>query len=136
MFNVTAAATTVLAQSGRGGDWDLETFFTNATEYSKVAGGAFLSLVGIIGIIWGGTLLIKKLMSEQSRESWVKIVSLIIVGGALLFGGINLILDFAEGGKNTVENFGTGTVLAAYQLDAYLPSTLSLASAVDAVPVG
>lgn len=133
MFNLTAA-TTVLAQGG--GDWDLETFFTNATDYAKVAGGAFLSLVGVIGIIWGGTLLIKKLMSEQSRESWVKIVALIILGGALLFGGINLILDFAEGGKNTVENFGTGTVLAAYQLDAYLPSALSPVSSAHATPIG
>ena len=38
------------------------------------------------GLVWGGFLLVKKLMSEQSRESWLKIVALIIIGGAFVHG--------------------------------------------------
>lgn len=98
-------------QSSGGGDWDLIKLFENMTEYGQVAGGAFLSFMGLLGVIWGGTLLIKKLMSEQSRESWVKIVALLLLGGALLFSGIGLILKFAEGGKDTIEEFGAGVIL-------------------------
>lgn len=98
-------------QSTGGGDWDLIKLFENMTEYGQVAGGAFLSFMGLLGVIWGGTLLIKKLMSEQSRESWVKIVALLLLGGALLFSGIGLILKFAEGGKDTIEEFGAGVIL-------------------------
>lgn len=115
------STTTFLAQqsrgegiqsSGGGGDWDLVTLFENMTEYGQVAGGAFLSLMGLIGVIWGATLLVKKLLSEQSRESWVKIVALLIIGGALLFSGITLVLKFAEGGRDTIEEFGTGAIVS------------------------
>lgn len=96
------------ADLGGAEDWDMKTFFENATQYSQVAGGAFLSLMGVIGLIWGGVLLLKKLMSEQSRESWVKIVALLLVGGALLASGITLLLNFAQGGATTIEDLGGG----------------------------
>ena len=112
-------STMILAQNGApnnsvsdGDSWDLETFFNNATSYGEVAGGAFLALIGMAGLVWGGFLLFKKLMSEQSRESWIKIVFLIILGGAMVFGGIAIILNFARGGQETIENFGNnGTIL-------------------------
>lgn len=112
-------STMILAQNGApnntvsdGDAWDLETFFNNATSYGEVAGGAFLALIGMAGLVWGGFLLFKKLMSEQSRESWIKIVFLIILGGAMVFGGIAIILNFARGGQETIENFGNnGTIL-------------------------
>ena len=104
-----------LAANGRGrgadtggDDWDLITFFENGTDYGQAAGGAFLSLMGLIGLIWGATLLVKKLMSEQSRESWVKIVALLLIGGALLASGITLVLNFANGGATTIEDMGNG----------------------------
>lgn len=90
--------------------WDLTTFFSNSTDYATVAGGAFLGLIGMAGIIWGGFLLARKLMSgQQNQDSWIKIVALIIVGGGLVFGGMGLLLNFAKGANKTVNDFGNGS---------------------------
>lgn len=87
--------------------WDLTSFFKNATNYSTVAGGAFLGFIGIIAVVWGGFLLARKLMSgQQNQDSWLKIVALLIAGGGLLFGGIGLLLNFANGANKTVTDFG------------------------------
>lgn len=99
-------------QNNVGADksWDLTTFFSNSTDYATVAGGAFLGLIGMVGIVWGGFLLARKLMSgQQNQDSWIKIVALIIVGGALVFGGMGLLLNFAKGANKTVNDFGDGT---------------------------
>lgn len=124
-------STMILAQNGApnntvsdGDSWDLETFFNNATSYGEVAGGAFLALIGMAGLVWGGFLLFKKLMSEQSRESWLKIVALIILGGSMVFGGIAIILNFARGGQETIENFGNNGVILLSQISWLMPGGL------------
>lgn len=115
-------STTALAQSDSlvlaqdGDSWDLETFFDNAAEYAQVAGGAFLTLIGVVCVIWGGFLLAKKLMSDQARENWLKIALLIIVGGALFVGGITIIMKFARGGNETVEKFGNGGTILLHNV--------------------
>lgn len=91
-----------------GGNWNLEDFFNNATDYMAIVGGSFLALLGICGVVWGGALLIKKLTSEQSRESWLKIVGLIVLGGSFIAAGTTLILRFARGGADTIDRFGNG----------------------------
>ena len=92
-------------------EWDLISFFQNANNYGQLAGGAFLSLMGVVAIIWGGTLLVKKLMSQQSQESWLKIILLILIGGALMASGFGLISTIAQGGQTTIEDLGGGVVL-------------------------
>lgn len=92
--------------------WDLISFFDSAREYAGTAGGGLLALMGTIGVIWGGVLLIKKLMaSQQDQTSWIKIVGLIFVGGALMAGGFGLISNIAQGGQTTIEDLGGGMVL-------------------------
>lgn len=113
-----STVTTIAAQTGGtlfGGvtaDWDLASALTNATSYAKLVGGGFLTLMGVVGIIYGGFLLIKKLMAgQQNQDSWVKIVLLIIVGGALSVSGFSLIADIAAGGKTTIEDLGGSTII-------------------------
>ncbi|WP_435109324.1 hypothetical protein [Nocardiopsis synnemataformans] len=92
--------------------WDLVSFFDNAREYVALAGGGLLALMGTIGVVWGGVLLIKKLMaSQQDQTSWVKIIALILIGGALMVGGFSLISDIAAGGRTTIEDLGGGMIL-------------------------
>ena len=92
--------------------WDLLSFLENATNYVRVAGGSLLALMGTAGVIWGGVLLIKKLMaSQQDQTSWVKILGLILLGGALMVGGFSLISTIAAGGRTTIEDLGGGMVL-------------------------
>lgn len=100
----TAAAT--LAQ------WDLQSFLENAKTYAVNIGGAFLMLLGTVAVIYGGYLLIKKLMAgQQNQDSWVKIVLLIIIGGALMVSGFVLISEIAAGGQTTIEDLGGGMAL-------------------------
>lgn len=122
--------TTLLAQAGTnpnvssGDSWDLETFLSNSTGYMEVIGGAFLSLVGIAMVVWGGFVIAKKLFSERSQESWIKAIGLIIIGGAFLTGGAMLVLNFARGGADTIENFGNnggGLIVEAMAWAPMLP---------------
>lgn len=92
--------------------WDLTSALQNAGEYLKVAGGALLVLMGILAMIWGAVLLIKKLMSGQgNQDNWLKIGALIIVGGALAVAGFPLIFEIGSGGQKTIEDLGGGTFL-------------------------
>ncbi|MFE1170366.1 hypothetical protein [Nocardiopsis sp. NPDC058789] len=89
--------------------WDLLSFLDNATSYVQGAGGSLLALMGTAGVVWGGVLLIKKLMaSQQDQTSWVKILALILLGGALMVGGFSLISQIAAGGQTTIEDLGGG----------------------------
>lgn len=110
MFNAFATLASIAPTHGvQGKDgWDLENFFNNSTNYTQKVGGAFLALIGIAGVVWGGFLMLRKLMGGQQaqQDSWFKIVALIIVGGAMLFGGMTILLNLAKGGKDTIENFG------------------------------
>lgn len=92
--------------SGSGEGWDLVEFFTNGQSYAEKAGGAFLGVVGVFCLLFASWKVFQKLTNEQSRESWGKVVGLIGLGGVLLFGGYQMISDLAEGGKDTVDNFG------------------------------
>lgn len=92
--------------------WDLNTFLENANTYAGVVGGAFLTLLGTVAVIYGGYLLIKKLMAgQQNQDSWVKIVLLIIIGGALMVSGFILISEIATGGETTIRDLGGGMLL-------------------------
>lgn len=91
-------------------NWDVRTFLTNGASYVEVAGGLLLILLGTVGVVWGGVLLIKKLMAgQQDQTSWGKIILLILIGGALGIGGWQLMEQIASGGQKTILDIGGGT---------------------------
>lgn len=88
-------------------DWSLETFLESATTNLETLGAIFLGLMGLIGLVWGGTLLIKKLMSgQQDQTSWGKIIMLIIIGGALMAGSGAIIFEIGSSGEQTIRDLG------------------------------
>lgn len=92
--------------------WDLKSFLENGAEYLKTVGGALLVVMGVAAVIWGAVLVIKKLMSgQQNQDNWVKIIMLLIVGGAIAVGGFALVFEIGSGGKKTIEDLGGGTIL-------------------------
>lgn len=91
--------------------WDLATFLTSAKTYLTTIGGGAISLAGLAGLIWGGILLFKKLMSgQQDQTAWSKIILLIILGGAFLTGGIVLLTKIGSGGQTTITQLGGGFI--------------------------
>lgn len=90
--------------------WDLQSFIGNAKDFAESAGGGLLMLMGVVGLIWGAVLLIKKLMSGQQHggAGWGQIVLLILAGGALSTGGWSLVKKIGSGGQDTIEKLGEG----------------------------
>lgn len=94
--------------------WDLVSFLKGTGNYAQIAGGALLVLLGIIGVVWGGVLAVRKLMGgQQNNDSWIKIAALIIVGGAFLAGGWTFILMLSSGGQKTITDLGAGAISLA-----------------------
>ncbi|MGW6600529.1 hypothetical protein [Streptomyces sp. NPDC055036] len=95
--------------------WDLTSFLQNAKPQIQVWGGLLLMLFGTAGLVWGGVLWIKKLManpqSAGQQQSWLTIVLLVLVGGALGTGGWELISTIGSGGQQTITDLGGGTVI-------------------------
>lgn len=88
-------------------NWDLSTFLENATDFVADAGGLLLMLLGAVGIVWGGVLLIKKLMAgQQDQTSWGKIILLVLIGGAMFVGGWSLMETISSGGQDTIMDIG------------------------------
>jgi hypothetical protein len=101
--------------------WDLVSFFENAKSYMSVAGGSLISLLGLGVVIWAAVLIAKKFFGNAQsgqQDSWVKVVLMILVGGALMTGGIVLISEIAGGGQTTITELGGGFIV--------LQSTLGL----------
>lgn len=121
-----------IGRSDSGGGWDLIEFFSNGQSYAEKAGGAFLGLVGVFCLLFAGWKIFQKLINEQSRESWGKIVGLFGLGGVLLFGGYQMLSDLAEGGKDTVDNFGDNGGGAIVSQGVGDPSVIDLGSGVVA----
>lgn len=99
-----------IPKGGSGESWDLLSFMSNSTNYGATLGGAFLAFMGLCGLVWGFVRVMMKLFGGQSGQQiqWVPTIILIIIGGAFLFGGIGLALNFASGAGDTVTGFGTG----------------------------
>lgn len=94
--------------------WDLTSFLENAKSQIQLWGGLLLMLLGAVGLVWGGVLLIKKLMAnpqQGQQQGWGTIALLILVGGALGTGGWQLISTIGSGGEQTITDLGGGTVI-------------------------
>jgi hypothetical protein len=92
--------------------WDLASFLTNAMSYIKIIGGSALMLAGVAALVWGGIKITMKLMSgQQNQDSWMKMIFMIIIGGALAVGGFSLVFTIGSGGQKTIEDLGGATYL-------------------------
>ncbi|MFD4574228.1 hypothetical protein ACFWNK_19700 [Streptomyces sp. NPDC058417] len=95
--------------------WDLTSFLQNAKSQIQLWGGLLLMLMGAVALVWGGVLLVKKLManpqSASQQQSWFTVALLILVGGAIGTGGWSLISTVGSGGQQTITDLGGGTVI-------------------------
>lgn len=126
LITTTAAAGGLDIGFAVPGAWDLKSALENSTTYAQAVGGGFLTLLGVVAIIYGGYLLVKKLMAgQQNQDSWIKIIILIIVGGALSVSGFALISEIAAGGEQTIKDLGNtpagGTILPLIDIVQAIP---------------
>ncbi|MEU6263739.1 hypothetical protein [Saccharopolyspora shandongensis] len=114
MMEIYAAAALAPAKLPTA-SWDLTSFLENAKYQIQLWGGLLLMLLGAAGLVWGGVLLIKKLMANPQtaghQQGWGTIALLILIGGALGTGGWQLVSTIGSGGQQTIEDLGGGTVI-------------------------
>lgn len=91
-----------------GSGWDLTSFLDNAQNQVSTWGGAFLMLVGIVGVIWAAFQIVSGLMSHGKKQvSYGMNAVLLLISGALATTGLSLVMDIAAGGKKTIEDLGS-----------------------------
>lgn len=139
MQHITAITSESPSPSPEG--WDMGSFLDSSQSYFLLAGGGMMALMGIISIIWGCVLLLKKIMSGLSgfgyeyQASWMKIVILIVMGGALTFtGGILLrgVSSEAEDEVNDLDSDPSPTPTPAEESET---STISMPQVEGALPM-
>ncbi len=98
-------------------EWDFGSLLDNSKDKATIWGGSILALAGIIGLVAGGFFGIRKLIaspqSQNQQRSWGVIVGLVVLGGSLLFGGLDLLLNISHGANTTISELGGGTILPA-----------------------
>jgi polyferredoxin len=92
-------------------EWDIVSLFTNGQGLMEKIGAALLGLLGIIAVLCAVVFAFNKLVSEQSRRSWVMIIALFLLGGLLIGGSISLFTSIAEGAKTTIDQLGGGLII-------------------------
>ena len=99
--------------------FDILSFLSNATEFIKKIGGYVVILAGFVMIIIAVVQIAKGLASGgKGQVNWVMSIGCLLVGGALAFGGWNLVTALANGGQQTIADMGNGTGADAAQQQA------------------
>lgn len=94
------------------GAFDIGTFLQNLKKVAELWGKYLLIALGAILIVWSAVRIFKYFMApDKFRGSMVITIVGLLFGGALLFGGYNLMKNVAEGGKKTIEDLGNGGMI-------------------------
>ena len=94
------------------GAWDIANFLKNLLKKVQDWGGLLVMAMGAAGVVWGFIQAIIGLISHGKKPTnWLVIIALIVVGGALMVGGWNLMNSIAEGGRTTINELGGGFLL-------------------------
>ncbi len=113
MLNLMDLAYLANTVSADGSGWDITSFLSNATDTMQQWGGAFLVLVGVVGVVWASFQIISGLMSGGKKQvSYGTQAFLLLVSGALATTGLSLVMNIAAGGKATIEGIAAGSTIS------------------------
>ncbi len=89
---------------------DIGTFFQNLTSKVTDWGSYFIMFLGTVMLIWAVVLIVKGFMTHGSGRptNWLMIGAMILVGGLLITSGFSGIKQFADIGKQTLEDLARG----------------------------
>jgi len=82
---------------------DLGAMFNSAQVTLEKWGGALLTVIGVVLLIWMGILIAMKFFKKgQDQTSVVLIVIGLLVGGAFVAGGMGVITNLSDVGQSTI----------------------------------
>ena len=96
-----------------GGKFDILKFLNNTGAYVEKIASILMMLIGIILIIVSIVQIAKGLAGGgRGQVNWVSSIACLLVGGALLFGGWQLVAAVASSGADTLSELGGGGAIS------------------------
>lgn len=97
--------------------WEWSVALKNFRTWLEVNGDTLLNIVGVICLIGGGIFLGLIIFSQRNIKRNITCAFFgLIIGGGLLFGGIDLVKDIGNGSQNTIRQMGGGMILPSSQV--------------------
>ena len=97
--------------------WEWSVALQNFKNWLEVNGGTVLNIMGVICLIGAG---IFAGLIMFTRRNLVRNITCtfagLIIGGALLFGGMTLAKSIGNGSQNTIRQMGGGMILPSSQV--------------------
>lgn len=101
--------------------WSIIDFLNNGGSLFNKIAAAVITIIGSVLILFGGFQLFKAITSQQGAGGhYLKAALGVFVGGALVFGGWNMIGNIAKGGKSTIEELGKGATISYVETSNHL----------------
>lgn len=91
--------------------WSISDLLKNTQSAVQTWGGLLITLLGCVLIIVGVVKIVMGLISHGKKPTnWAVIIIMIIVGGALAFGGWSLASSVAQGAGDTINDLGNNNI--------------------------
>lgn len=96
-----------------GSNWSVDNLLNNLNSSLNNWAVILVAIVGVVMCIVGVFKIAKGLMSKgQGQVNWVLNIALILIGGALAFGGgWGLVSSLSSGAEDTLNNLGHSIVI-------------------------
>lgn len=93
--------------------WSAKTLLEKMFSEGKTYLGLALGIFGLVLIGWSIYKFVGKFMQTQASQqsSWFMILLAFMFGGLLLFGGVSMVMNIAQGAKESFEELGGGMIL-------------------------
>lgn len=102
------------------GAWDPMNVLDGAQDWLKKGGAKFLTVLGIIAIIWGGWYLFRTVIASQQKGRFVGLaIAALVIGAILAVGGMKFLHDVSSGGYKGVKEVGGGVIMPYLQTIFY-----------------
>lgn len=97
--------------------WEWGVALLNFKNWLEVNGGTVLNIMGVICLICAGIFAGLIIFSRRDlKRNIACAVTGLVIGGSLLYGGMNLAKIIGNGSQNTIRQMGGGMILPSSQV--------------------
>lgn len=106
----------MLEQFVLGASWDPFNVLDGAESWLKEGGAKFLTVLGIICILFGAVFLARIVFqSQQKGKMFVASIIALCIGAVLTVGGLTFLMNVSEGGFDGIKEVGEGAIIVPLQ---------------------
>lgn len=102
---------------GASASWDPFNVLDGAVDWLKEGGAKFLTVLGIVCILFGGVFLARIVFqSQQKGRMFVAAIIALVIGAVLTVGGLTFLMTVSEGGFDGIKDVGEGAIVVPLQM--------------------